>query len=103
MAPRTVAVWGAGRLLTNLIENGGLKPQALTAVVDKNAARYANEGYGVQLSPPEILARLKPDIVVVLSRSLADDIRLEAEAHVPGAEVIAYAELLERAKTQAAA
>ena len=103
MAPRTVAVWGAGRLLGNLIENGGLKAQSLAAIIDRNLARHTNEAHGVALSPPEVLARLKPDIVVVLSRSQERDIRLEAEAHVPGAEVIAYAELLERAKTHAAA
>jgi SAM-dependent methyltransferase len=103
MAPRKVAVWGAGRLLASLIENGGLKPQSLAAVVDKNLIRYTNEAHGVPLSPPEVLARLKPDIVVVLSRSLEDEIRQEAVAHVPGAEVIAYTELLERAKTHAAA
>jgi SAM-dependent methyltransferase len=103
MAPRKVAVWGAGRLLNNLIENGGLKPHTLAAVVDKNATRYTKEAYGIPLSPPEILSRLKPDIVVVLARNLEDQIRQEAVAHVPGAEVIAYAELLERAKTHAAA
>jgi 2-polyprenyl-3-methyl-5-hydroxy-6-metoxy-1,4-benzoquinol methylase len=103
MAPRKVAVWGAGRLLGNLIENGGLKPQSLAAVVDKNLIRYTGEVHGVPLSPPDVLARLKPDIVVVLSRSLEHEIRREAEAHVPGAEVIAYAELLERAKAHAAA
>jgi 2-polyprenyl-3-methyl-5-hydroxy-6-metoxy-1,4-benzoquinol methylase len=103
MAPRTVAVWGAGRLLGNLIENGGLKPQSLAAVVDKNLIRYTNEAHGVRLSPPDLLARLKPDIIVVLSRSLTSDICREAEAHVPGAEVIAYTELLARAKEHAAA
>jgi SAM-dependent methyltransferase len=103
MAPRKVAIWGAGRLLGNLIESGGLKPQSLAAVVDKNLIRYTGEVHGVPLSPPEMLARLKPDIVVVLSRSLEHEIRREAEAHVPNAEVIAYAELLERAKAHAVA
>lgn len=103
MAPRKVAVWGAGRLLGNLIEAGGLKPQSLAAVVDRNLVRYTGEVHGVPLSPPEILTRLKPDIVVVLSRSLEHEIRLEAAAHVPGAQVIAYAELLERAKAHSAA
>jgi SAM-dependent methyltransferase len=103
MAPRKVAVWGAGRLLGNLIENGGLKAQSLAAIVDRNRSRYTNEAHGVPLSPPEMLARLKPDIVVVLSRSLEHEIRREAETHVPGAEVIAYTELLERAKAHAAA
>jgi hypothetical protein len=86
-----------------LIENGGLNPQSLAAVIDKNLIRYTGEVHGVPLSPPEILARLKPDIVVVLSRSLEHEIRHEAEVHVPGAEVISYAELLERAKVQVAA
>lgn len=103
MAPRKVVVWGAGRLLGNLIETGGLKPQSLAAVVDKNLIRYTGEVHGVPLSPPEVLARLKPDIVVVLSRSLEDEIRQVTETHVPGAEVIAYADLLERSKAYAAA
>jgi 2-polyprenyl-3-methyl-5-hydroxy-6-metoxy-1,4-benzoquinol methylase len=101
MAPRKVAVWGAGRLLGHLIENGGLKPQSLAAVVDKNLIRYTNEAHGVRLSPPELLARLKPDIIVVLSKSLSDEICQEAEAQVPGAEIIAYTELLARANAAA--
>ena len=103
MAPRKVAVWGAGRLLGSLIENGGLKAQSLAAIVDRNLARYTNQAHGVPLSPPEILARLKPDIVVVLSRSLEQEIRREAETHVPGIEVIGYPDLLERANANAAA
>ena len=103
MAPRKVAVWGAGRILGSLIENGGLKPQSLAAVVDRNLIRYTNEAHGLRLSPPEMLACLKPDIVVVLSRSLEDQICQEAVAHAPSAEVIAYTELLKRAKEHAAA
>ena len=103
MAPRKVAVWGAGRLLNSLINHGGLKPQALAAVVDKHLIRYAHEAHGVRLTPPEDLARVKPDVVVVMSRSFASEIREEAQARAPGCEVLAYAELLERAKAQAAA
>lgn len=97
MAPRKVAVWGAGRVLGNLIANGGLNPQSLAAVVDRNLIRHTGEVHGVPLSPPELLARLKPDIIVVLARTLEHEIRQEAENHVPGAEVIAYADLLNRA------
>jgi len=103
MAPRRVAVWGAGRLLNSLIENGGLKPASLTAVVDKHLIRYAQDAHGVRLTAPTDLARLKPDIVVVMSRSFAGEIRKEAQARVPGCEVIAYADLLARAKTGIAA
>jgi SAM-dependent methyltransferase len=103
MAPRKVAIWGAGRLLNSLIQNGGLKPQALAAVVDKHLIRYANEAHGIRLTPPEDLGRVKPDVVVVMSRSFADEIRQEAQARAPGCEVLAYADLLARAKTQMAA
>ena len=103
MAPRKVAVWGAGRLLNSLIQNGGLKPASLTAVVDKHLIRYAQDAHGVRLTAPVDLANLKPDVVVVMSRSFASEIREEAQIRVPGCEVIAYADLLARAKTYAAA
>jgi SAM-dependent methyltransferase len=102
MAPRKVAIWGAGRLLNSLIHNGGLEPSSLAAVVDKHLVRYANESNGVPLTAPAELANVKPDVVVVMSRSFADEIREEARARVPGCEVIAYADLLARAKKQAA-
>jgi hypothetical protein len=84
-------------VLGNLIANGGLNPQSLAAVVDRNLIRQTGEVHGVPLSPPELLARLKPDIIVVLARTLEQEIRQEAETHVPGAEVVAYADLLNRA------
>jgi 2-polyprenyl-3-methyl-5-hydroxy-6-metoxy-1,4-benzoquinol methylase len=103
MAPRKVAVWGAGRLLNSLIQNGGLKPASLAAVVDKHLIRYAQDAHGIRLTAPTDLASLKPDVVVVMSRSFADEIREEAQVRVPGCEVVAYADLLARAKTPAAA
>jgi 2-polyprenyl-3-methyl-5-hydroxy-6-metoxy-1,4-benzoquinol methylase len=103
MAPRKVAVWGAGRLLNSLIMNGGLKPSALAAVVDKHLIRYVSEAHGIRLTAPEDLTQVKPDVVVVMSRSFANEIREEAQARAPGCEVIAYADLLERAKAQIAA
>jgi 2-polyprenyl-3-methyl-5-hydroxy-6-metoxy-1,4-benzoquinol methylase len=103
MAPRKVAVWGAGRLLNSLILNGGLKPASLAAVVDKHLIRYASDAHGVPLTAPTELPNIKPDVVVVMSRSFASEIREEAQARVPGCEVIAYTDLLARAKTQAAA
>ena len=103
MAPRKVAIWGAGRLLNSLIQNGGLRPQALAAVVDKNLIRYASEAHGIRLTAPEDLTRLKPDVVVVMSRSFANEIRKEAQERAPGCEVIAYADLLEQAKALQAA
>lgn len=103
MAPRKVAIWGAGRLLNSLILNGGLRPQALAAVVDKHLIRYAHEAHGVRLTAPEDLGNVKPDVVVVMSRSFANEIRVEAQERAPGCEVVAYADLLARARTQMAA
>jgi SAM-dependent methyltransferase len=103
MAPRKVAIWGAGRLLNSLILNGGLRPQALAAVVDKHLIRYAQEAHGIRLTAPEDLGNVRPDIVVVMSRSFADEIRVEAQERAPGCEVLAYTDLLTRAKTQMAA
>lgn len=103
MAPRKVAVWGAGRLLNSLIQNGGLKPASLAAVVDKHLVRYASDAHGVPLTAPTELTNIKPDVVVVMSRSFANEIREEAQSRVPGCEVIAYADLLARAKTHVAA
>ncbi|MEQ1755729.1 MAG: class I SAM-dependent methyltransferase [Micropepsaceae bacterium] len=103
MAPRKVAVWGAGRLLNSLIENGGLNARTLAAVVDKNLIRYASEAHGVKLSSPEELSHIRPDVVVVMSRSFADEIRVEAQQRAPGCEVISYSDLLQRAKSLSAA
>lgn len=103
MAPRRVAIWGAGRLLNSLIENGGLKPQSLAAVVDKNLIRYASEAHGVKLTSPEELSAIRPDVVVVMSRSFASEIRTEAQMRAPGCEVIAYTDLLQRARMHMAA
>jgi SAM-dependent methyltransferase len=103
MAPRKVAIWGAGRLLNSLILNGGLRPQALAAVVDKHLIRYAQEAHGIRLTAPEDLGNVRPDVVVVMSRSFANEIRVEAQERAPGCEVVAYTDLLTRAKTQMAA
>jgi hypothetical protein len=103
LAPRKVAIWGAGRLLNSLIEHGGLKPQTLAAVVDKNLIKYAAEVHGVALTAPEALSDIRPDVVIVMSRSFAEEIRTEAQQRAPGCEVILYSDLLQRAKAQSAA
>jgi 2-polyprenyl-3-methyl-5-hydroxy-6-metoxy-1,4-benzoquinol methylase len=97
LAPSKVAVWGAGRQLNSLIANGGLQPKSLIAIVDQHFARFANQPHGIRVSPPEDLARIKPDVVVVMSRSLSNDARQAAQTHAPGCEVVAYADLLARA------
>jgi hypothetical protein len=90
-------VWGAGRQLNSLIANGGLQPKSLIAIVDQHFARFSNQPHGIRVSPPEELARIKPDVVVVMSRSLSNGVRQAAQTHAPGCEVVAYADLLARA------
>lgn len=101
MAPRRVAIWGAGRLLNSLIAQGGLDPNLLAAVVDKNLIRHTPEVHGIRLTAPEALAAARPDVIVVMSRSFADEIRTEALGRVPGCEVVFYSDLLQRAKAAA--
>jgi 2-polyprenyl-3-methyl-5-hydroxy-6-metoxy-1,4-benzoquinol methylase len=98
LRPRKVAIWGAGRLLHSLIQHGGLDPKSLAAVVDSHLSRHMREVHGAPLSGPEALANLKPGIVVVMSRSFAEEIRAQARTHAPGAEVMLYSDLLAEAK-----
>jgi hypothetical protein len=55
----------------------------------------------VRLAAPEALAEV--DAVIVMSRMFADEITREVKMRVPNAEIILYADLLDRAKTRKAA
>jgi len=49
------------------------------------------------------LAEVNPGVIVVMSRSFANEIEIEARKAVPTAEIIHYADLLSRARTRLAA
>jgi 2-polyprenyl-3-methyl-5-hydroxy-6-metoxy-1,4-benzoquinol methylase len=102
MAPRKVALWGAGRLLHNLIASGGLRPQTLAAIVDSNFTRASTTASGLRLTPPAELGRVNPGIVVVMSRDFTNTIHEQARIQAPDSEIIAYSDLLARTTARAA-
>ena len=73
-----VALWGAGRIFDALVRYGGLKAEKVVAVVDKYLAKYVSESGSARISEPSVLMDLAPDVVVVLSRGMAQEIEGEA-------------------------
>ncbi len=101
LAPRRVALWGAGRLFDLLVREGGFDPRMLSLLIDAHLQKHMDERHGVRLSAPEALAEI--DAVIVMSRMFADEISREVRMRVPNAEIILYADLLESAKARKAA
>jgi SAM-dependent methyltransferase len=103
LAPKRVAMWGAGRLFDSLVHHGGFDASALTLLIDKHLKAHVGERHGCALSGPEALAEADPGVVVVMSRDFASEIAAEVEKLTPGAEIITYAQLLNRARLRQAA
>jgi len=101
MAPRRVALWGAGRLFDLLVREGGFDPSTLTLLIDAHLRKHMEERHGVRLCAPEALADV--DVVIVMSRMFADEICREVKMRVPEAQIVLYADLLEGARTRKAA
>lgn len=98
-----VAVWGAGRLFDTLVIHGGFDPKNLAVLIDTHLKAHVGERHGVALSDPAALATVKPGVVVVLTRANRTAIAAEAKTLAPGAEVIAFTDLLSRARLKRAA
>jgi SAM-dependent methyltransferase len=101
MAPRRVAIWGAGRLFDSLVSHGRFDASTLTLLIDKHLAVHMRERHGCALSGPESLADAKPGVVVVMSRDFAHEIAEEVTRLTPGAEIVLYTDLLSRARAAA--
>ncbi|MBV9541455.1 MAG: class I SAM-dependent methyltransferase [Alphaproteobacteria bacterium] len=101
MAPRRVAMWGAGRLFDSLVTYGKFDTQHLTTLVDKHLKAHVGERHGFALSAPEELVESKPGVVVVMSRDFAHEIAAEVNKLTPGAEIVLYADLIGRARAAA--
>jgi len=97
LAPRRVALWGAGRLFDLLVREGGFEPDTLALLIDSHLKTHMDERHGVTLSGPEALDT-SIDVVVVMSRMFADEITVQVKARAPGAQIILYADLLARAR-----
>lgn len=103
MKPRRIALWGAGRLFDLLVTEGGFDARQLALLIDAHLAQHMDTRHGVRLSPPQSLRSASVDAVVVMSRGFAGEIAHQVQALAPGAEIILYADLLARARQQAAA
>src|SRR5262249_54859185 len=103
LAPRRVAVWGAGRLFDSLVTHGRLDTRALSLLVDKHLKPHVANRHGCTLEAPEALPQANPGVVVVMSRDFAREIASEIRRLTPNAEVILYTDLLSRARERIAA
>jgi SAM-dependent methyltransferase len=103
LAPRRMAMWGAGRLFDSLVTYGKFDASILTLLVDKHLQAHVGERHGCLLAGPEGLADSKPGIVIVMSRDFASEIAAEVGKLTPNAEIILYSDLLSRARLRDAA
>jgi 2-polyprenyl-3-methyl-5-hydroxy-6-metoxy-1,4-benzoquinol methylase len=103
LAPRGVAVWGAGRLFDSLVVHGRFDPKALTLLIDTHLKSLVGERHGRMLAEPEALSESGAGVVVVMSRDFAAEIAARARSLSPRAEILFYSDLLSRARTRLAA
>jgi 2-polyprenyl-3-methyl-5-hydroxy-6-metoxy-1,4-benzoquinol methylase len=103
LAPKKVAIWGAGRLFDSLVVHGGFEPAMLSLLIDKHLKAHVAARHGQTLTDPDALKDANADVVIVMSRSFADEIVAEARRLAPAAEIICYGDLLARANLARAA
>lgn len=103
LAPKGIAIWGAGRIFDSLIVHGGFDPKLLKALIDVHLKPHVAERHGFPLSGPEALEDTQPGVVVVMSRGFAAEIAAEAKKRTPAAEIVLFTDLLGRARLNLAA
>ena len=103
MAPKRVAMWGAGRLFDTLVVNGRFAPTQLSLLIDSHLKAHVDERHGCKLSGPDALMAANPDVVIVMSRGFAGEIATEARRLAPRAKILFYADLLADARLSKAA
>jgi len=103
LAPKGVAMWGAGRIFDSLVVHGRFDAKALRLLIDTHLNAHVGERYGCTLAGPEALADANPGVIVVMSRGFANEIAAEARKFAPAAEILLYTDLLSRARMRLAA
>ena len=103
LAPRGVAIWGAGRLFDSLVVHGRFDARGLTLLIDTHLKALVGERHGCALADPEALSESQASIVVVMSRDFAGEIAAQARSLAPHAEIVFYSDLLSRARMRPAA
>jgi SAM-dependent methyltransferase len=92
---RSVAIWGAGRIYTSIVDIGKFNPRELCCVVDKHLHKYVPEMFGVSVEEPSVLASKKPDVVLVASRLYLEEIKLELQDIIGDVEVLTLDDVLD--------
>jgi 2-polyprenyl-3-methyl-5-hydroxy-6-metoxy-1,4-benzoquinol methylase len=95
-----VGFWGAGRIFNALVKYGGLKLEHVHCLVDEYLWQIIDNNEGIPINKPESLKSSEPQVLVILGRSSADDMRKQAHAmgirHViPFRDLIAQVTLTE--------
>jgi len=103
LAPRGVAIWGAGRLFDSLVVHGHLDASDLTLLIDTHLKPLVGQRHGCTLADPEALSESDASVIVVMSRDFAGEIAAHAKTLAPHAEILLYSDLLTRACTRLAA
>jgi SAM-dependent methyltransferase len=103
LAPRGVALWGAGRLFDSLVVHGRFNPSLLTLLIDRHLRPLVGERHGRALADPDALSESQAGVVIVMSRDFAREIAAEAKCLAPHAEILFYSDLLANAQTRLAA
>jgi SAM-dependent methyltransferase len=103
MAPKRVAMWGAGRLFDTLVVHGRFTPASLSLLIDSHLKAHMDDRFGCKLTGPESLPAADPDVVIVMSRGFAGEIAAEARRLAPRADIVFYADLLADARMSQAA
>jgi len=90
---KRIILWGAGRIFNALISHTDLKPRDIGGVVD--TFLIADTIRGFKILRPERSRKIRPDMVIIMSREYAGEIRKKArKIYGKGVRVISYKELL---------
>jgi ubiquinone/menaquinone biosynthesis C-methylase UbiE len=103
LAPKGLAIWGAGRIFDSLVVHGGFDPKALRLLIDSHLQAYVAQRHGCKLSGPEALTEAAPAVVAVMSRGFAGEIASAAKKRVPSAQILLFTDLISRARLRLAA
>lgn len=76
-AGKTVIAYGAAAKGNTLINYAGVKPDLISAVCDAAPSKYGKymPGSHIPILPPEIIAELKPDWIIILPWNIKEEIR----------------------------
>lgn len=97
LSPMRVIFWGAGRIFQSFMMASGFDPKNAVGAIDKELWRYVETMEGMPISKPEDLQRLKPDVVIVMSRQFHDEIKASVEAVLSDCEVRSFTDFIPEA------